>query len=639
MKISLSRSITLFCGVLLCLPLSAEIFLPADTVRLTLWTDTIALDEVVVTERRTPASTGRWSDLSPVELVTVGGANGDLYKALQTLPGTQMQGETGRLLVRGGSSEETQTYIDGLHVLVPYTSTGLDSPARSRYSTFMFSGINLAFGGAPLEYGQALSAVLPLETKDESPVTKVGVNASIVGVGGGGTRAFRRGSLSVDLNYQHLGLYNRMYRGRRDFKEAYRLCSAAAQFRHEVSRDVLLKIYGQYDRTDFATREDGASRRIFDLGEDNVYLNATLRRTSGSWRWMAGAAFSYNRQGITGALQTYDRWMQCQQELHVKATASRLLSSGLRVDGGVESFVRRYACRYALAEEVAKGGWVRPVVNAAFLSATWFPWEKLKAEGSLRGEATLPVGRFTLSPRLSLNGYVGDAVLSATVGRYTQQAEMAYLTSNPRLRPATCWQYNLGVQYECGGRFGKAEAYYKDYGHLPLWENGTLTARGYGYSTGLDLFFEDCASLKNVEYRLSYTYNITRRRYLTYTELTTPQYATRHNASWVIKWSIPRLRAILSLTDTYTSGRPWHNPARPGLMNDEVRPYNSLDLGLTFIPSPKVILHASATNLLCRRNEFGRVDGHPLLASSDHFFYLGVFLTLGKKAAYDVSNF
>lgn len=60
--------------------------------------------------------------MHPVELVTVGGANGDLYKALQTLPGTQVQGETGELLVRGGSSYETQTFIDGIHVLNPYTS-------------------------------------------------------------------------------------------------------------------------------------------------------------------------------------------------------------------------------------------------------------------------------------------------------------------------------------------------------------------------------------------------------------------------------------------------------------------------------------------------------------------------------------
>ena len=158
-----------------------------DTVRLNFNIDSVALEEVVVKGARTPAANSRWSDMHPVELVTVGGANGDLYKALQTLPGTQVQGETGELLVRGGGSYETQTFIDGMHVLNPYTSNGINTPARSRYSTFMFSGVNLASGGASQEYGEALSAVLPLETKDYSKVDKVGVNASVVGVGGGGT--------------------------------------------------------------------------------------------------------------------------------------------------------------------------------------------------------------------------------------------------------------------------------------------------------------------------------------------------------------------------------------------------------------------------------------------------------------------
>ena len=42
----------------------------------------------------------------------------------------------------------------------------------------------------------------------------------------------------------------------------------------------------------------------------------------------------------------------------------------------------------------------------------------------------------------------------------------------------------------------------------------------------------------------------------------------------------------------------------PGLMNDEVKPYNSLDLGVTFLASKKVIIHASTSNILCRKNEF-----------------------------------
>ena len=88
-----------------------------DTIFLQLYNDSVDLNEVVVKGKRTPVANSRWSDMSPVELVTVGGANGDLYQALQTLPGTQVQGESGRLLVRGGTSDETQTDTDGLYKL------------------------------------------------------------------------------------------------------------------------------------------------------------------------------------------------------------------------------------------------------------------------------------------------------------------------------------------------------------------------------------------------------------------------------------------------------------------------------------------------------------------------------------------
>ena len=106
-------------GALLILQSAAAQKAVLDTVYLQLNLDSVGLDEVVVKGRRTPVANSRWSDMTPVDLVTVGGANGDLYKALQILPGTQVQGETGELLVRGGSSYETQTYIDGMHVLNP----------------------------------------------------------------------------------------------------------------------------------------------------------------------------------------------------------------------------------------------------------------------------------------------------------------------------------------------------------------------------------------------------------------------------------------------------------------------------------------------------------------------------------------
>ena len=613
-----------------------------DTVRLKFNIDSIGLEEVVVKGHKTPAANSRWSDMHPVELVTVGGANGDLYKALQTLPGTQVQGESGELLVRGGGSYETQTYIDGMHVLNPYTSNGINTPARSRYSTFMFSGVNLASGGASQEYGEALSAVLPLETKDYSKVNKVGVNASIVGLGGGGTRTFDKGSFSVDLNYQNLGIYDKIYSGRKDFKKPYHLYSAATQFRYTPTDATLLKIYVQYDRTDFSTYE-GDECRLFGLGEDNIYINATFRhRTSSNWNWFAGAAYSFYEQKIGGAVAVGDHWLERQQELHLKAKAFKRLSSVFRMDIGVESYIRGYRNHY-LWSGVNESNEMSPTVNAGFFSATYYPIEPLKAELSFRTEYTSLNRKVNFSPWLAVNYYWGDVMLSGTVGRYTQLPENSYLVRRQQLRSEACVQYNLGIQYEHEGRFYNAEFYYKNYDRLALMEQNMdamfLTSRGYGYSKGIDLFFRDRALCKNLEYQLSYTYNISKRRYHEYQELTTPQYATRHNAALVMKYSLPRLHTIIGITDRFSSGRPYHNPALPGLMNDFVKPYNSLDLGLTFLASKKVIIHVSATNILCRKNEFGKVDNKAILASSDHFFYAGIYITLGKKAAYDVSNF
>lgn len=638
------KIIFLITGGLLFVQASVAQKSVTDTVRLTFNIDSVGLDEVVVRGKKTPAANSRWSDMHPVELVTVGGANGDLYKALQTLPGTQVQGETGELLVRGGSSYETQTFIDGMHVLNPYTSNGINTPSRSRYSTFMFSGVNLASGGASQEYGEALSAVLPLETKDYSKVDKVGVNASVVGVGGGGTKTLDRGSLSVDLNYQNLGLYDKVYSGRTDFERPYRMFSGATQFRHTPGDATVFKVYAQYDRTDFSAYE-GDERRLFALTEDNIYVNATFRyRAAGGWDWFAGAAYSYYNREVGGAAVSGDNWLERQRELHLKTKMSKRFSSVFRLDMGVESYIRNYRNHY-LYSSMDDANQMSPTISAGFFSAAYYPVERLKAELSFRTEYTSPNRKINFSPRLAVNYYWGDVMLSGIVGRYTQLPENDWLVRSQKLMSEACMQYNLGMQYGYEGRFYKAELYYKNYNRLVLEETDTetgsvlLTSGGYGYSRGIDLFFRDRVSIKNLEYQLSYTYNISKRKYQRCSELTTPQYATRHNAALVVKYSLPRLHSIISLTNRFSTGRPYHNPLLPGLMNDEVKPYNSLDVGVTFLASKKVIIHASASNILGRKNEFGKVDDKAVLASKDHFFYVGVYVTLGKKAAYDVSNF
>ena len=80
----------------------------------------------------------------------------DIIAALQTLPGTQTVGESGRLFVRGGESDETQTFVDGIRVAQPYGATTQNIPTRGRFSPFLFSGISFSTGGYSAEYSEAL---------------------------------------------------------------------------------------------------------------------------------------------------------------------------------------------------------------------------------------------------------------------------------------------------------------------------------------------------------------------------------------------------------------------------------------------------------------------------------------------------
>ncbi|GAG59880.1 unnamed protein product, partial [marine sediment metagenome] len=102
--------------------------------------------------------------LSPIDMVTTAGSQGDVYGALKSLPGTTTVGESGKLFVKGGHSRESKTYIDGTLVYVPYSSTSPNNSVRGRFSPFMFSGTMFSTGGYSAEYGQALSSILSLQT-------------------------------------------------------------------------------------------------------------------------------------------------------------------------------------------------------------------------------------------------------------------------------------------------------------------------------------------------------------------------------------------------------------------------------------------------------------------------------------------
>src|SRR5687768_15142603 len=155
------------------------------------------LDAVVITAGSfTAGEEKRRTILKPVDIATTAGATADIAGALNTLPGTQKVGESGRLFVRGGDGREARTFIDGMLVLDAYSPSAPNTPSRGRFLPFMFKGTSFSTGGYSAEYGQALSSALVLDSKDQSEITRTDIGLLSVGGDVTHTQAWNGGSIA-----------------------------------------------------------------------------------------------------------------------------------------------------------------------------------------------------------------------------------------------------------------------------------------------------------------------------------------------------------------------------------------------------------------------------------------------------------
>ena len=261
----------------------------------------MSIDEVTVTASTYSfGKSENFKTMNALDVVMSGNSCGDIVAALQTLPGTQKVGESGKLYVRGGESDECQTFVNGMHVLVPYSTNVENNASRGRFSPFLFKGINFSLGGYSGEYGQALSSVLPMETTDVATGDKFGVSASLVDWNVGGTKAFEKSSLSFNADYTSMGLYNALFPDRYDWTRPYGKLSGEAQYKADLSQTSVLKTYVGYDLTSIGQHIDA---RSLSLSEHNIYANATLKTNIGrGYNLFTGIANSSVVNNIDDAL-------------------------------------------------------------------------------------------------------------------------------------------------------------------------------------------------------------------------------------------------------------------------------------------------------------------------------------------------
>ena len=607
-----------------------------------------SLDAVVISAGTFEASdNSKVSVLKPLDVVTTASALGDFVGALQTLPGTSNVSEDGRLFVRGGSADETQIFIDGIRVFTPYTPTPNNIPTRGRYSPFLFDGITFSTGGYSSEFGQALSSVLLLNTIDEPDQEKTDIGIMTVGASLGNTQKWEKSSLSFSASYINLAPYLEVFKDRNDWKTPYQGAQGETVFRQKLDSGIL-KFYAAFDTSKFELTQEDINLEEgldFKLNNNNFYLNTSYRGSLGnSWSIQTGLSYTFAKTDF--GIQTSDI-LDTENSTHAKLKLRKRFNSRFKLSFGAEQFITDF-------KENFKDGLIDETygfnnnITAGFAEADLIFSKELALKVGLRADYSSIFSTTDIAPRAAIAYKSSEnGQFSLAYGNFFQNPNSAALKFNQDLKAERTSHYILNYQYVNDGKIFRAEAYRKDYDNLVKFDtefenfNTNFNSSGNGYAQGVDLFWRDNTSIKNVDYWVSYSYLDTERNYRNFETSAQPNFATNHNLSIVGKYWIDKWKSQVGLSYAYSSGRPYTNPNTNDFLAERTKAFNSLSLNWAYLLSPQKILYFSVNNALGFRNINGyqyantpNVNGNfsrrALTPAADQFFFVGFFWTISE---------
>ncbi len=553
------------------------------------------LNAVVITAGAFEASDEKKNTiLKPLDIVTTAGAEGDIYGALETLPGASKVGNDDGLYVRGGSDYETKTIIDGMSVNNPYFSTVPDVPSRGRFQPFMFKGTVFSTGGYSAEYGQALSSAVILNTEDMPEFSASGLSLAPIFIGGFHTQKFKneKTALGGGINYTNLALFDDVFVPTTfDWIKSVESFDGSLFFRQKTSKTGIIKLYAQKESSNFALRaNDIDSLPLTDdieLGNDYNYVNASYRELlSDNWGMQLGVSYSSNSDKILADGFDVSRF---DENAQTKLTFNNQITEKINIHYGAEYQHLIYNqnagdLEFDVTENYA----------AAFVESDIFITNDLAGRIGLRAENSEILGEVNLAPRVSLAYKTGkNSQVSFAYGDFYQTPQPTYLyniTADP-LTYEKATHFIGNYQYVTNDRTFRIEGYYKKYDDLVTQEATDIPFvnnydnAGFGYARGIDLFFRDKKSIKYADFWISYSFLDTKRKFLDYPEEVTPTFAAQHILSLVYKHYIPGINTQISGTYRYISGWPYYNPNNPQFLGDVSPQLHNLSLSASYLTS------------------------------------------------------
>lgn len=614
--------------------------------------------------------------LTTLDIYTTANANADITGAVKTLPGAQQIGEQEGLFVRGGAGYETKQFIDGTYVNNPFFSGAQDIATRGRFSPSLFKGTVFSTGGYSALYGQALSSALILESIDLPERSQVdgSISALFLGAGFQHLAKNKKSSYGVNASYTDLGLYFKAVKQTPDFFQVPKIFNGDANFRFKTKKGGMVKYYTTFATNKLGLRrpniDDQTLKNSFGLTNLNWYNNMNWRENLGKgWKMQAAFSYAYNQDDLAQEIVNQQNVKTTTGLSYIDGNNFALFNKTHTLQGRVVMDKRlsgisvlRFGAEhwYNNVSSIINNSFNSTLTDnltAGFAEADLTITNGLAAKVGLRSEYSSIVNKWNIAPRISVAYKTGkDAQMSIAYGDFYQKPENQWLqqaTTALGYMKATHYQINY-IKSNKDYTF-RVEGFYKKYDNL-VKSFPTYNNNGNGYAQGIELFWRDKKSIKNLDYWFSYSYLDTKRDFLNFPNKMQPSFAANHTASLVAKRFVTNWKTGFNFTYSWATGRPYYFIQQNGAqmqLKEEGRtiPFNSLSFSLNYLPNlgkqntkTFIVLVASVTNVLNQNQIFGynyNYNGtfkQAINPPAPQFFFLGCFLSWGVDRTQDAIN-
>ncbi|MGI8581998.1 MAG: TonB-dependent receptor [Chitinophagaceae bacterium] len=629
----------------------------------------------------------RTTVLNPIDIVTTASANADITAAIKTLPGTQQVGEVEGLFVRGGTANESKTFIDGTLVNNFYYSSQPGLAQRGRFNPFIFKGTIFSAGGYSALYGQALSSALILESIDLPTQSSADLAISYLAVGGGLQQLAKnkKSSWGISYDYTDLRLAFKLIKQKPDYFNVPVLHNVDANFRIKTSKTGMLKYYGTLGTTKVGFRypdiDSIGMKDAFKLHNINMYHNLSWREKIGnSLKMTTGFSYSTNKDEINNEFQNENNQKQSFTNPVLFAyknfdvvTHGNYVNAKVVIEKKLKSLsALRFGSEYNYSNDKTdvtlyngrSSEAVKEHLLSGFAEADIYITNDIAAKIGTRAEHSSLLDKWNIAPRLSLAyKFADNSQASFAYGIFYQDPEKRHLPSSAGLDFAKATHYIMQYQKLSNSRTFRAELFYKKYKDLFKTANNTgketaISNKGYGDAKGFELFWRDKKTIKNVDYWISYSYLDTKRDFQNYPSLIEPSFAAKHTASLVVKKFVTKIKTQFNASYTYATGRPYYNiryDNRIGVNKifdaGRTKDFNSLSFSANYLPNigqAKAkrfsVVVFSVNNVLGNNNIFSYnysyngLNKQSVTPPSKRFYYLGWFISFGIDRTGDKIN-